>query len=228
LNLKFNLTDRIELISGFSFTHFSNGTLKKPNFGINTIAPKIGLKYNFYDHPTYQKQEVPEFSRKNEWLFSAFGGAKNVIFDSVNIDIIEKYEGVYFPVFGMSVTYNRQISYMSKIGFGMTISYDGSVDAQVAIEENELEPVNGPLTDKIQLSIYPSYELVMNKVSLVIQPAVYLYRKKIKTQSPDFHQRIGLKYHITDKVFVGITLRDYAFHVSDFIEWTLGYRILSK
>jgi len=228
LNLEYNLTDRIEFVSGLSLTHFSNGALKKPNFGINTVAPKIGLKYNFYNHPAFRKQEVPAFSQKNEWLFSVFGGAKNVIFDSVNIDIIEKYEGILFPVLGISTAYNRQISYMSKIGFGMTFSYDGSVNTQIAIEENELDPVDGPLTDKLQLSIYPSYELVVNKVSLVIQPAVYLYRKRIKNQSPAFHQRIGLKYHITDKIYVGITLRDYAFHVSDYIEWTLGYRIKNK
>lgn len=225
LNLEYNLTDRIEFVSGFSLTHFSNGALKKPNFGINTVAPKIGLKYNFYNHPAFRTQEVPVFSPKNEWLLSVFGGAKNVIFDSINIDIIEKYEGIYFPVFGISTAYNRQISYMSKIGFGMTFSYDGSVNTQIAIEENELDPVDGPLTDKLQLSIYPSYELVVNKVSLILQPAFYLYRKKIKNQSPDFHQRIGLKYNISDNLFVGITLRDYAFHVSDFVEWNLGFRI---
>lgn len=225
LNLEYKLTDRIEFVSGFSLTHFSNGALKKPNFGINTVAPKIGLKYNFYNYPAFRKQEVPAFSPKNEWMLSVFGGAKNVIFDSINIDIIEKYEGILFPVFGISTAYNRQISYMSKIGFGMTFSYDGSVNTQIAIEENELDPVDGPITDKLQLSIYPSYELVVNKVSLILQPAFYLYRKKIKNQSPDFHQRIGLKYNISDNLFVGITLRDYAFHVSDFIEWNLGFRI---
>jgi len=227
LNLQYNLTERIELITGFSLTHFSNGALKKPNFGINTVAPKIGLKYNFYELPSLVRRKVPEFQGENEWLVSAYGGAKNVIFDSVSIDIMEKYEGVFFPVFGISFGYNRHISYRSKIGFGVTVSYDGSVNAQVAIEKNELDPVDGPLTDKLQLSIYPSYELVANKVSLVLQPAFYLYRKKIKNESPNFHQRIGLKYQITDNIFVGIILRDYAFHVSDHIEWTLGYRILS-
>jgi hypothetical protein len=225
LNLSKTISDRVELAFGFNLTHFSNGALKKPNFGINTIAPKIGLKYNFYSLPDFHKQDVPIFSRKNEWLFSAFGGAKNVIFDSVNIEIMEKYEGISFPVFGISSAYNRQISYMSKIGFGMTFSYDGSVNAQVEIENNELDPVDGPLKDRIQLSVYPSYELVINKLSLIMQPAFYLYRKKLKNQSPGFHQRIGIKYHITDNMFVGITLRDYAFHVSDFIEWNLGYRI---
>lgn len=227
INLKYNLTEKVELITGFSLTHFSNGALKKPNMGINTIAPKIGLKYNFYDRFVYKKQEVPEYRSKNEWLFSAFGGVKNVILDTLNIDIFEKYEGVFFPVFGLTGVYNRQISYMSKLGLGMTFSYDGSVNAQIAIDENDLEPVNGSLGDKIQVSIYPSYELVINKLSLVLQPAFYIYRRKFKNQSPCFHQRIGIKYFVTENLFAGIILRDYAFHVSDYIEWTLGYRILN-
>lgn len=225
LNLTYTLSDRIDIQTGFSLTHFSNGGIKKPNFGINTIAPKISLKYNFDDRSEFLKREIPEFESRNEWLISAFAGVKNVVYDTVSIEIMEKYEGVFYAVYGISSTFNRQISYKSKIGVGMTLSYDGSVNAQLAIDNNEIEVVDGPLSDKLQLSIYPSYELVLNKVSLILQPAFYLYRKKLAIQSPVFHQRIGLKYHISDKVFFGITLRDYAFHVSDYIEWTVGYRI---
>ena len=46
LNLQYHLANRIDLETGFSFTHFSNGSLKKPNFGINTLAPKISFKYS--------------------------------------------------------------------------------------------------------------------------------------------------------------------------------------
>ena len=222
------MTKRLQLVSGFSLTHFSNGALKKPNFGINTIAPQIALRYNFYDPLTYRMQAVPKYIPENEWLISAYGGAKNVVFDSAAINITEKYEGVYFPVFGVSTTYNRQISYMSKIGFGMTVSYDGSINAQLDIENGELEHTDGPLSDKIQVSIYPSYELVINRLSIIVQPAVYIYRRQIRKQSPDFHQRVGIKYHLNDNVFVGITLRDYQFHVSDFLEWTVGYRIKGR
>lgn len=69
---------------------------------------------------------------------------------------------------------------------------------------------------------------MVNKVSLILQPAFYIFRKKAVNLSPVFHQRIGLKYYVDDDVFVGITLRDYAFHVSDFIEWNVGYRIGGK
>jgi len=225
LNLEYLLSRRIEIIGGLSMTHFSNGALKKPNFGINTIAPKVSLKYNFYDKPVFIKQEIQSFAPKNEWLVSVFGGLKNVIFDSVNIAILEKYEGVNFPVFGISTVFNRQVSYNSKFGIGATFTYNGAVDAQAAVENNDLEPVQGQIGDKILVCIYPSYELVINKTSIILQPAVYIYRKKLLNQSPVFHQRIGLKYHITDHLFAGITLVDYKFHVSDFIEWTVGYRL---
>jgi len=60
---------------------------------------------------------------------------------------------------------------------------------------------------------------------MILQPAFYIYRRSLLNQSPVFHQRLGLKYHFTDRFFIGITLVDYKFHVSDFIEWNIGYRL---
>jgi hypothetical protein len=178
--------------------------------------------------PIFIENDIPDFNSNNEWLFTFFGGAKNIVFDSVNIDIYEKYEGINYPIFGTSLTFNRQLSYKSKLGIGMSLSYNGSIDAQVAVDNNEMEPISGIFSEKLQLSLFPSYELVVNKVSLILQPSFYIYRKKTKNQTPVFYQKIGLKYHVTDDFFCGITLRDYKFHVSDFIEWNVGYRIKSK
>ena len=225
VNLQYFLSDKMNIEAGFSLTHFSNGGLKLPNKGLNTIAPKIGIKYNFDDRPVFNEIEIPKYNKEYEWLITIFGGKKNLIFDSTNVDIIEKYEGINFPVFGISTTLNRQMSYKSKFGIGMSVSYNGSVNAQVAVDDNELEAKEGIFSDKLQISIYPSYEFVINRFSLIVQPALYIYRKKLKNQTPVFHQRIGLKYHFAENCFVGITLRDYKFHVSDFIEWNLGYRI---
>jgi hypothetical protein len=225
LNLQYCLTNRLDIETGFSLTHFSNGALKKPNEGINTIAPKISLKYNFENRPDFIKSEIFEYEKENEWLVSFFGGIKNVIFEDVTIDVIEKYEGINFPVFGISTVFNKQVSYKSKIGVGMSVSYNGALDAQAAVENNELEALDSPFIDKLQLSIYPSYELIINKVSLILQPSFYLYRKNIKTNTPVYYQKIGLKYQFTKDFFAGITLRSYDFKTSDFIEWNVGYRI---
>ena len=229
LNMDVELSKHLDLIAGFSLTHFSNGALKIPNSGINSIAPKVSLKYNLYDRPKFIKHELPKFKPVNEWEISAFVSQKNLVFDTLtNIGILEKYEGAYFTVLGVTATYNHQISRMSKIGIGMNLAYNESVNGQVALQNNDLVDVEGPFMEKFEVSIFPSYELVVNKMSIILQPAFYLYRKNLKNQSPVFHQRIGLKYHISDDIFVGIILRDYAFHVSDFIEWTIGYSIGGK
>ncbi|MDD3624000.1 MAG: acyloxyacyl hydrolase [Proteiniphilum sp.] len=228
LNLQYELTEHFDIETGFSLTHFSNGALKKPNFGLNTIAPKINIKYNFDERHDFIQQKIPEFHPEKEWLVSTFIGGTNVIFDSVNVDIQEKYEGITFPVAGITTTFNWHLWRKSKIGIGMAFTYNGSVNAQVAVDNNELEVTDGLFSDKIQISIFPSYEFVVNRFSLILQPAFYLYRKKLLNQTPVFHQRIGLKYHFTKDFFVGITLRDYAFHVSDFVEWNVGYRIKWK
>lgn len=233
LNLEFEISKHLNLVTGFSLTHFSNGALKYPNKGINSIAPKISLKYNLYERPKFIKQELPKFISSNDWEISTFYGVKNLIFiDSVSKDIIEQYEGLSYPVFGLTALYNHQISRKSKIGVGVNFAYNSTVNAEsaaiLAKSSSDFDPFSGPLTDKIQISIFPSYELVVNKMSLVLQPAFYIYRKKTKNQSPNFHQRIGLKYYFSDNIFAGIILRDYSFHVSDFVEWTVGYRINGK
>ncbi len=222
----FQLTNRLFADVGFSLTHFSTGKLKSPNYGLNTIAPKVSLKYKLSGKSAvFIEQDVPKFIPKNEIFITAFAGSKNILYDSLNVDASEKYEGESFPVFGVSTVFNRQISYKSKIGLGVSMSYNGSVDAQVAVNNGELQITQGPFLKHLQLSIFPSYELVINKLSVIIQPAVYLYRKKMKNQTSIFYQRVGIKYNIFQNFYAGVNLRAYKYHVSDFIEWNIGYSI---
>jgi hypothetical protein len=224
LNLEYDITKHIGIRTGLSFNHFSNGALKVPNKGINAVTPLISIKYNYNDYPVY-KREIPKFSGNNEWSFSVYSGVKNLTFDSANVDVKEKHEGVFYPEFGLSALYSRQISYKSEIGIGMTVGYNGAANAQVAVDNNELEPVKVPLYEKIQVSIYPSYELVIDKMSIVIQPGIYLYRNNMNSFSSRIFQKIGLKYFITNNIFAGLTLNAYNYYMSDFIGWSVGYRI---
>ncbi len=229
LNTEFKIKDRLYLSAGFSLSHFSNGRLKDPNLGLNTIAPKISLKYDINNNKQkFIIQEIPKFIKKNEFNITLFGGSKNIIYDSIDIAILEKYEGVYFPVIGISTTFNRQVSFKSKLGMGVSFCYDGSINAQIAVENGELEPADGPIKDNLQLSIFPSYEHVINRVSLILQPSFYIYRLKTENMSTVFYQRIGLKYNFYKNFYVGINLRAYKFSVSDFIEWNAGYYFQKK
>jgi len=131
LNLDFELTKNLDLVTGFSLTHFSNGALKIPNSVINSIDPKVSLRYNLYEKPEIIKQKLPKFDAHNEWEFSTFFGAKNLVFvDSVSTDIIQQYEGLLYPVFGFTTCFNRQVSRKSKIGLGINFIYNSTVNAE--------------------------------------------------------------------------------------------------
>jgi hypothetical protein len=225
-NLEYQFARRFLVSAGYGLYHFSNGHLKLPNFGLNMQALKFSLRYQLNDADvSFVKNPVPPFNKHWEWDISIFGGAENVIYSGDDVDIITKYQGLYFPVYGINNTFSRSISYKSKIGAGFSIGYNGALNAQLAVENGELDEVDLLFGDHITLSIYPSYELVIDRLSIILQPGFYLYRKKTADLSPAFYQRIGVKYHFWKDYFAGVSLRAYQYHVSDFIEWNIGRRI---
>jgi len=225
INFAYRLSRQFEASFGAGLSHFSNGALKLPNFGLNTFSPRVELSYNVHGLPKFNRQKIPKFKKFNSLEITMFSGLKNVLYDSLQVSIQQRYKGVYFPIYGFRATMSRQISYKSKLGMGFSISYDGSVNARVAVEKGKIDVEASPFAEKLRLSIYPSYELIMGRYALILQPGVYLYRKQFSSQVPVSYQRIGLNYHFSNNFVAGISLRAYNFHVSDFIEWSLGYQL---
>ncbi|NOY96492.1 MAG: acyloxyacyl hydrolase [Chlorobi bacterium] len=226
LNLEYRVARRYYLSAGYGFYHFSNGKLKLPNKGLNTKAVKFSMRYQLNNVSySFIKRDVPKFEKHFEWDIDVYGGVKNVIYKGGDVDIITKYEGVYYPVYGINNTFSRSLNYKSKVGFGFSIGYNGAINAQIAVEEGELDPVGQPFGDHLDVNIYPSYELVVDRLAFVLQPGFYIYRKRASGLTPGFYQRIGVKYHFLKDYFLGVSLRAFHFQESDFIEWNIGRRI---
>ena len=226
ISLKYLLSKRLAFSFGYGFTHFSNGALKLPNKGLNTDAAKISISYALDKAPShYQSQIIPPFTGFYEWIISGYGGARNMLYQGSGVNQTTSMKGVNYAIYGISNTLNRQISYKSKIGLGMTIEFNGSQNSGIVVEGASLDAAELPFSRHLALSIYPSYELVIDKLSVVVQPGIYLYRIRTADMTPVFYQRIGIKYHILKDTFIGINLRAYNFYESDFIEWTIGHRI---
>lgn len=226
ISLKYVLSKRFTASLGYGFTHYSNGRLQLPNFGLNTGATKVSLSYDLYLDPIrYQSQVKPAFTGHYEWILSAYGGTRNVSYLGTSVDIVTRMKGINYAVFGISNTLNRQITYKSKLGIGLTMGYNGSQASQIIVEDGKLDELDMNFDRHLEVSVFPSYELVIDRVSLVIQPGFYLYRKKTADMTPSYYQRIGVKYHFMKNTFFGISLRAYDFYKSDFIEWNIGQRL---
>lgn len=238
LNAEIMIGQRINLTAGFTFTHFSNGATRVPNLGINLVAPRIGIEYMFHDRPVFIKNEIPKYHNNWEYIILFAASSKQVAFQ-VTSNNDTSYVAETYGIFTLSSGINRQISHKVKFGAGLDIGYDGSYNSYIKYENNKTTNRENAGNNKIAVGFYGSFELVVNKLSVVIQPGWYIYREDWKI--PDSatekgiayprrkpgtsYQRIGLKYHIFNNVFAGINVRAYNFSIADYIEWNVGYRL---
>ena len=246
LNVNVELGRYLDLTAGLTFTHFSNGALRVPNFGINMFAPRAGIKYLFNSRPDFIKKDIPDYKKEWEFIALAAGSLKQYAYQVVGSTGDTSYIAETYKIFTFSTGINRQISHKVKFGVGADISFDESYNSYIKYKDTqEITKVNAGNGNKLAVGFYGSFELVVNRLSLIVQPGWYAYRadwaipeslRKPTAENPEgvaiplrkpgpSYQRIGLKYHITENLFAGINVRAYDFSIADYIEWNLGYRV---
>lgn len=232
LNVGYKLNRHFTLKLGYDYLHYSNGRLKTQNSGLNLLSPKLLVEYNVnnFVKPEVRKT-IPAFVKNTSVDLSWYGGYKNFACTLPGVDTLTKYKGLYFKVFGITATLNRHISYMSKMGIGFTMGYDENNNTIVTVQNGNYLLDNGPLARRINFSLFASYEMIIDRFSLVMQPAIYIINRPkdnvnllTNQKRTSTYQRLGLKYHIDEKLFTQVSVHAYSFHRADFIEWTLGYK----
>lgn len=195
------------LIYSFDMTHFSNGSSKVPNLGVN--MPYIGLGYEY----TFQKKErsdlklstferVPFFNSWNASAIAILSGKQ--IFPT---------GGKYYPVFGLSGMLYKQF----KPKVGMEIALD-IISKQSIHHYREYIP-------KTQLSIlqigaFVGYNIPLDKFRLVVGMGTYLKDR----YNPDalFYHRVGMRYQCENGLLLNLVLKSH-WAKADYIEYGVGY-----
>ncbi|WP_297097997.1 acyloxyacyl hydrolase [uncultured Draconibacterium sp.] len=106
---------------GFSYglNHFSNGLVKSPNLGLNTLNNHITLGWEFEKQaekikPTEEERGQPT---KNEfWAYASTG-----------INTVRDYDR-HFVFFATSLNYSKQINPINKIGIGIDFINDEALN----------------------------------------------------------------------------------------------------
>ena len=223
----FQIDKQLDLSARVSFQHFSNGAILLPNLGINLLSSQLSLHYIFKNRPVFIKQEVPKYLDNWEWDILIAPAVKQIGYYYEVNDTSEIAKSFSYPVITISSGINRQVSHMIKFGAGFDITYNTAYGADIIMVDGE--PQKGaplPFLDQILVGVYPSFELVVNDLSMVVQAGFYVYQKKMPDYTvPYSYQRLGVKYHILNNMFLGINVRAYDFKKADFIEWVVGYRL---
>ena len=212
--------------AGITYTHFSNGAVRLPNLGVNMVGARVELQYVFKERPEFEKHEIPRYKKEWEWIGLLAPSMRQVGFEYIDQSGDTVATTFNYGILSFSTTFNRQISYKIKFGIGGDISYNASYGADTVMVEGVPEKAPFEAKDKITVGLFPSFELVLGRLSMIAQPGFYVYQKEVEGfETPTTYQRIGVKYHFWQNLVAGINIRAFNFSKADFIEWNIGYRI---
>ncbi len=203
---KYRLNKRWEIGGGFKFQHFSNGSIKKPNLGLNMFSGTLALMY--YPFKTMDKFQSkatrPQYKKYELTTMFAYGvnriPSSHLLYDNATFSFVA----------------SKRISFKRNIGIGLDVFYNEYVKTYF---EDETHVDTYKLTS---YALVASSDMIVNRFRMTTQIGVYLY--KGADYSIPFYERVALRYYITEHVFANVSIKAHGFK-AQFIEWGLGYSL---
>jgi hypothetical protein len=181
-DLRWRLSDHLDLQAGLNFTHISNAALKQPNLGVNMYGGHIGLRY----FPVTSRPE--RIIRKlaplrNRWLAQVrMGFAFN---ESGHAD------GPMYPVYMPSVYASKRWRSKNKFFAGLDYAYYPRIEA---FQKNNEINIGRERANAWKSSVFAGNEFLMGRMGIILQVGVYL--KEAALRLDPYYQKIGLNLYL--------------------------------
>ncbi len=210
-----NVSKLITLTAGGGLTHFSNGSMKTPNYGLNILTATIGISsYITSPNRTLDKKVLPELYT---WEFD---GRKYL---SVEFAMVMAYKdlsqefGESYYVYAAMANLMARVSYKSKFGIGIDLTHDAS--DEMVLRNRFVEVERPSQLNKIGLNI--AYELYMDRMSFLFNAGMYV--SGLDRSEGDLYQRLTLKYMVYKNVYANMVLSAHL-GKAEYVGFGLGYR----
>ena len=216
---RFRLGEYLSLTAGICLQHFSNGSLKTPNYGVNAPMLSAGLAYR----PVRENKDLVDRFIAPTQPFSA------IIRHAIEFEIgfalgyknmQSEYGHNYFVYHAFENTF-FQVSRKSKVGFGFDASYDAS-------HVKKLEMADVQVTNQLQIirpGINAAYELMLSRLCFIVNFGAYLGGKE-KSNGP-FYEKCCFQYQFSKNFFAHVLLKVH-WGRADYIGWGFGYNFSVK
>ena len=209
MELRLRVATRVHLSGGCAFTHISNGTLKKPNAGLNYVTAHAGAYYAFGCEKTVKPADRTCYNAGNKWQYTVYlsGGLKKYT----------TYDNSLYAVSGLSFEASRQHLAFTRFGGMIDVFYDTSDYASLIRHEKETTK-----SQTVKAGIAAGYYFLFGKLSANVQTGGYLHAKN--QEFGLIYQRLALRYAVASRINIHLGLKTH-WAQADYIEFALGYRI---
>jgi hypothetical protein len=207
------LTNRLRLEPGITFTHASNGKSKNPNLGLNVMSLSAGFNYLLPSKTKPNLSKIDSSTRrksKNELLAIAAIG-----FNQRNIGSPELKSYLY------SLAYQRNVRNTHKFTTGVDVYYDQNY--QYDYENKFGTKASG--IDQMRMSARLGYAYNVGCISFPLEIGYYFFQRT----NPDANlvSRLGVRYYSPYGFVAHFGLRTHFAVAYDF-EYGIGYRFNIK
>ena len=192
------------LFGGVGITHFSNGSFKIPNLGINIALMNAGFKKSFGSIMLNRKPIDELISRKPKTTIGIAGAMKRI------------YPAYGKQYYAATLSGLRLMPVLKKscLGIGADLFYDNSIVPRL----DRLNNGTHSPSDNFRLGVFGAYSLQVGNIGLMFNMGGYLYNKW--KDDGNIYHRICLRYNWT-KSFVCINLKTH-YARADFFEIGTG------
>jgi len=212
---RFQASKRLQLFFAAGLTHFSNGSMKTPNFGLNILSISGGLAYNLRKpNPYLDLKLLPELYKFE------FDGKKWISVEaqvSIGFKDMTQETGKRHSISNLAINVMKPVSMRSKIGVGFDLTQDGS--------DKALLQRKGVIINKNSELLKPganiAYEMLLDRTSFLFNVGIHL--AGAERSEGDIYQKIAVKQLFTENLFGTIALTAH-FGKADYIGFGLGYR----
>jgi hypothetical protein len=210
LNLKFKLSESLAFSAGLSFLHFSNGSTKMPNYGINVPTVNTAFLFKIRNKTIQQVQysEAQSIIHKPEISFIGMAASKEIF----------PINGPKYLVGNLAIDGFIPITKMFKTGLCLDVSYDAS-DIEVLRREN-IELKNNIFIIKYGANLAQGINL--GNFSFTFHVGMYLHQMNHK--NGNVYDKLSFTYAINKHYLMNVTLKTH-YAKADFVAFGIGYRL---
>ncbi|MFM8431463.1 MAG: acyloxyacyl hydrolase [Bacteroidota bacterium] len=192
---------------GIQLTHFSNGSVRIPNLGINLPAASVSYRMGGRTPKSYLEKDSGIVKRP----------ASISIMTAIGFKEVYPAEGPLYHAATLSTTYFFGSSRKSEWGIGADLFYDNSL----SVRNGQLNGDSSKVAD-FRAGIHGAWSMQISKISLLFNMGFYPYT--VFKSDGNFYHRIGLRYDF-GKIFACMQLKTH-YARADYIEWGIGMNII--
>lgn len=208
---RWKIGKRNELKTALELSHFSNGKIRSPNLGLNTVTLSAAWLYSLSPDRNL-KLFPPAFGFKRHFVEIVWsGGAKRD-------DMLD--EKIY-KISTLVMDYNYAISAKYAFGCGLDFFFDESLRPTKEYEEG----IASEKGDNLQLGAHVGARTRYGRMNIIMDVGHYVYADFYKYSG--MYSRIGMRYMATDYLMLTLSIKAH-YAIADYIEWGVGYRFKTR